>query len=152
MYSVSVVIWQIIIFLFSAQTSAQSSNVSGNLTKAVIGFIMPKMTDAELESTAQSLSFIVRKSAHFAIYFVLGMLMYKAIQKCGRFKNKIAFSALFCMLYSVTDEIHQIFVPGRACRLFDIFVDCIGSILGIALVVFLTTIFEKWNKNKSSLV
>lgn len=110
------------------------------------------MTDAELESTAQSLSFIVRKSAHFAIYFVLGMLMYKAIQKCGRFKNKIAFSALFCMLYSVTDEIHQIFVPGRACRLFDIFVDCIGSILGIALVVFLTTIFEKWNKNKSSLV
>ncbi len=152
MYSVSVIIWQIVIFLFSAQTAASSSGLSGNLTKMVIGFIMPLLTAAELDNIAQTLSFAVRKFAHFAIYFVLGVLMYKAIQKCSYFKNKLSVSFVFCALYSVTDEIHQIFVPGRACRVFDIFVDCCGSILGIAFVVFVTFLFEKWHKNKSSLV
>ncbi len=152
MYSVLVVIWQIIIFLFSAQTADASSGLSGRLTKIIIGFFMPNLTDAQLQSIAQSLSFVVRKSAHFVIYFALGILMYKAIQKCRYFKNKFSFSFVFCALYSVTDEVHQMFVPGRACRIFDIFVDCCGSVLGIIFVIIFTKLFEKWHKNKASLV
>ena len=35
------------------------------------------------------------------------------------------------MLYSISDEIHQIFVPGRSCELLDVFIDTCGSLIGI---------------------
>lgn len=32
-----------------------------------------------------------------------------------------------CFLYAISDEIHQYFVPGRACRVFDVLIDTSGS-------------------------
>lgn len=42
-------------------------------------------------------------------------------------------SWVFCILYAASDEIHQIFVPGRACMLTDVCIDSAGALLGIAL-------------------
>ena len=37
------------------------------------------------------------------------------------------------VLYSVTDEIHQMFVPGRACMFTDILIDSAGALTGVLL-------------------
>jgi VanZ family protein len=44
-------------------------------------------------------------------------------------KNKklILISILICFLYALSDEIHQSFVPGRACRILDVVIDTSGS-------------------------
>jgi VanZ family protein len=50
-------------------------------------------------------------------------------RKTNMKKGKIILiTVLICFLYAVSDEIHQSFVPGRACRLFDIFIDTSGSV------------------------
>jgi VanZ family protein len=52
-------------------------------------------------------------------------------------------AAAFCTLYAVSDEIHQYFVPGRACRFGDICIDTAGSILAIVLLTSIVTIKKK---------
>lgn len=42
-------------------------------------------------------------------------------------------TVVFCVLYAVSDELHQYFVPGRACRWFDVGVDTAGILLGTFL-------------------
>ena len=51
----------------------------------------------------------------------------------------IIITVLICFLYAVSDEIHQSFVPGRACRLLDILIDTSGS----AFFCFLYHILSK---------
>ena len=150
MYSVLVVLLQIVIFFFSAQTAVDSSRLSGGLTQKILGFLFKSISKTRILELSEQLSFIVRKSAHFTIYFVLGIFMCLAVSKSKKFIDKsldikFKYSFLFCFLYSVTDEIHQFFVPGRSLRLFDVFVDSIGSIFGIMIIIF---VFKKLRSKK----
>jgi hypothetical protein len=43
-------------------------------------------------------------------------------------------AALFSALYAITDEVHQIFVPGRTCKASDWLVDIGGALVAIGLV------------------
>ena len=38
-------------------------------------------------------------------------------------------------LYSVTDEVHQYFVPGRSCELRDMGIDSCGVLAGVLIVM-----------------
>jgi VanZ family protein len=42
-------------------------------------------------------------------------------------------------LYGVSDELHQLFVPGRNCDWHDVVADAAGSLLGAALGSALAT-------------
>ena len=72
--------------------------------------------------------FFLRKAAHITEYFILTLLLYRAFK--GTFS--IGFFYLFILpaaaslIYAVSDEIHQSFVPGRTCTLRDIMIDSIG--------------------------
>ena len=84
-------------------------------------------------------SFIVRKFAHFFEYAVLGFLI-----GCALFLSRRRFSPVISVicsaLYSVSDEIHQYFVPGRACRIFDVGVDTLGALTGTLILAFIILI------------
>ncbi|MBZ0266358.1 VanZ family protein, partial [bacterium] len=55
------------------------------------------------------------KVIHFGLYFVLGLLTYRAMLKEPFIKNKSPWIAiLFCVCYGILDELHQLFVPGRS--------------------------------------
>ena len=53
------------------------------------------------------------------------------------------FSIILSIIYSFTDELHQLFIPGRAGQLQDILIDLIGIILGYISY----TLYLKINKN-----
>ena len=38
---------------------------------------------------------------------------------------------LICFLYSISDEIHQMFIDGRSSEKFDVLIDTIGSSFGV---------------------
>ena len=63
--------------------------------------------------------------AHFILYFILGFF----------FINFLRYYFLFILFYSIFDEIHQYYVPGRYFEIMDIFVNIIG-----ALALFITFI------------
>jgi VanZ family protein len=66
-------------------------------------------------------------NAHFVLYFFLFYAFYKAT------KN-IKFSMFISFLYGVTDELHQLFVPGRAFQLIDLAVDFLGILLAAIIL------------------
>ena len=50
------------------------------------------------------------------------------------YKKIIVYSFIFCFLYACSDEVHQLYVPGRSGNIKDVFIDSIG--ISFALVVY----------------
>ncbi|MCB2213176.1 VanZ family protein [bacterium] len=67
------------------------------------------------------------KVLHIVAYAVLGMLAMRGWFEAG-VAPWIIFA--FCVGYGVTDELHQIFVPGRFPDVYDWIADVIGSGVG----------------------
>lgn len=45
------------------------------------------------------------------------------------------FSLVFCILYAISDEVHQVFVPGRGAQVTDVLIDSFGAFIGIGMYV-----------------
>jgi VanZ family protein len=70
---------------------------------------------------------------HLVVYTVLGWLFSRALQyqKPGIIFTKIVcYTVIFGLLYGFSDEIHQLFVPGRHADFFDLMLDGSGSFVG----------------------
>jgi VanZ family protein len=83
------------------------------------------------------------KILHAVLYMPLGALLFAAIRAKmnARPVALIALAGLLAGLYGVTDELHQLLVPGRACELLDMLADLIGGTVGafIAFAAFAPT-------------
>ena len=62
--------------------------------------------------------------------------------------DKIALSMIIGLIYAITDEIHQAFVPGRGALLTDVILDSIGVITGIFIAMLILEIYRKICKQK----
>lgn len=131
-----VVLWMILIFYFSQQPVSDSRDLSSNITKQLIE-IVEKVTPLENMQVSQ-LHHLVRKNAHFIIYFFLGIFALLALKLTSLKRSTSAVIALaVCMIYAVTDEYHQLFVDGRGAQLKDIFIDWAGAATGITVATLL---------------
>lgn len=70
---------------------------------------------------------ILRKIGHVIAFGVLAWLILKALHPLNR--QKILAAGLSSLLYAISDEIHQQFVPGRTGTASDIIIDAIGIAL-----------------------
>lgn len=79
--------------------------------------------------------FILRKIFHITEYAVLSILLVNALfVSVGFRKSNIYFlSFVLGVLYAISDEIHQYFVPGRFFSIVDIIIDNVGVAIGIIL-------------------
>jgi VanZ family protein len=84
---------------------------------------------------------VVRKMAHFFEYCVLGCLLFMGFLDRARPGRTILLVFAAGLLLSVSDEIHQHFVPGRTTRPFDVLVDMAG--IGVAVAVMHRKIFHR---------
>jgi VanZ family protein len=82
------------------------------------------------------------KLIHLVIYGVLGFLMHRALSRQSRFpllaRWAALWSVLFCVLYGVSDEFHQSFVPGRDMSGYDLIANTGGALLSAVIVRFRT--------------
>ena len=150
-FTAILIIHMCVIFGFSMQPARDSGAQSKGFTVAVMNMIPGMNTKSvdEKNQIAENIDFYIRKCAHFSIYTVLGFLSffaflsYDGIRNC---KYKYLYILVFCLLYAVSDEIHQYFVPGRACRVFDVGVDFCGSLFGVYLASVLTKFLKRKKK------
>lgn len=127
-----VIIWMVLIFILSHQPAPESSDLSSGITRKVMDII--KLFAPNIKLSLESLHFIIRKGAHFSIYLILGILSSIALRSYRLSKPRLIIMAItICVLYAISDEIHQIFIQGRSCQLGDVLIDSSGSILGISL-------------------
>ena len=68
---------------------------------------------------------------HVLEYSFLNLLLYRALIHT---KNSQTSSILFAILYAITDEIHQYYVPGRNSNVFDLAYDSFGAIITQSIV------------------
>ena len=73
---------------------------------------------------------IMRKIAHIIEYGILTFLLWRAIKNDKRpFYISLSWATIFAIIYALTDEIHQGFVPTRHFSLIDVGIDSVGAIL-----------------------
>lgn len=119
------------IFRFSCDTGEQSAQVSQGLLTIIIEHLGKIMSENFL-----------RKMAHFTEFTALGFFTASGIYLTFD-KRKFYIPLIPCVLYAISDEIHQYFVPERACRIFDVFVDSCGSSLGILIFLLISMLILK---------
>jgi len=74
---------------------------------------------------------LIKKSGHVFEFAVLAFWCWFAL---GTKKNRRWLAWLLAILYAVTDEVHQSFVPGRFPSVWDVVIfDNVGSLLGLWL-------------------
>ena len=116
-----------IIFYLSAENGTESSGTSSWL------LLLLKLPVSEA---------FLRTAAHFLEFTGLAVLLYNALYQT-RSKTMPFLSFAIASAYAVTDEIHQLFVDGRACSIFDWFIDSLGAASGIAVLCVIVYIFKR---------
>ena len=148
-----VIIWMFIIFILSNSPANVSGKDSSNIIKNTIeitlnitnkiGITNYHPTIKELNETSLSLNEPLREAMHGFVYFILALLLLIALQHSN--VNKLYVIAIItCIIYAFSDEIHQIFIDGRAFELFDIFIDTVGSLIGTLLYRFIYKLRYKY--------
>lgn len=143
----AVILWMTVIFAFSAQPAVQSDELSMGLAEKILQFIemiraIPAFSGIDgtaLAGVIAAANYYVRKTAHFTAYAILGVLLYNLMASYGMKRGKaVLLSAVVCLVYAITDEVHQLFVPGRAGQIRDVLIDFSGSLsaLGVTYLLF----------------
>ena len=122
-----VLLWAIVIFLFSTEHFAapQSSRILGPL----LHWLFPDITAEEVSS----IQFVIRKLAHWFEYFVLAVLLYRALYTESGGRSSVrpaAMTMAFALVWAITDEFHQSLVPSRTASIVDVMIDGFGALCG----------------------
>ena len=122
----------VLIFWFSALPDTESAEQSGFIAKilqAILGSV-------EINEV------VLRKLAHFSEFallcFTFSFSFYFTFEK-----PKYYLPLIFSSAYAATDEIHQLFVPGRACAVIDWAIDTAGAIFGLAVFAIFLWIIKR---------
>lgn len=119
-----------LIFYLSSQTADESSQTSGSFIKVIYDYIGLFLSQEQ-----------IRTIAHFCEYALLGFLTNNAIFS-KTYKTKTVISIIAAWGYAWTDEIHQIFVEGRAFQLIDLTVDLAGITSGALIFCLFVKIIK----------
>lgn len=153
-FLILIIINCITIFYFSNQVADISSGSSGRVVN-FLAQILPNLRNMPEEERqiicSEILQPIVRKTAHFSIYTLLGFLtMNFALTFNKTTTQEGLYSWLFGTAYAITDEIHQLFIQGRSCEFRDVCIDSLGVLTGIIFALIIFEICRKIrNKYKS---
>ena len=129
-----------IIFGFSSQNGEESGNVSAKIAR----FVLEKIPIEKNEQNLKRTEGIIRKIAHFYIYAWVGFLVMSFFSTYSIKETKrIMISLGIGILYAISDEIHQSFVPGRSCKITDVMLDTMGVLLGILMLLTILEIHKK---------
>ncbi len=147
----AVLIWMAVIFGFSHQPATVSSGMSSGITETIVHAISKVSSEAAIDT--DTLHTFVRKNAHFFVYLILGIFVFRALRQSGLIGYRGAFSALIiCTLYAISDETHQLFIAGRSGELRDVLIDSSGAFVGIGLSFLVSQwrIVKSWTSVKAN--
>jgi VanZ family protein len=111
-----VVGWMALIFVLSAQST----------------FPLPRMLWDDLYDIA----------GHLGVYGVLAVLLRWALAGAGVRRSGL-WAFVLAVLYGISDEFHQSFVPGRHPDIFDVATDAVGAWAALRLLYFIGDRMER---------
>lgn len=148
-YWLPVIVWMALIFYSSSQPYDQqdirpflSSTFNLSWVSTLFSFVSFQYAGSEISVAALGetgfLEFFIRKAAHFFVYFVLGILFYRAFLHTLRKKNHLFIISLYAtILYAATDEFHQSLTINRTPLIQDVLIDLSGGLFGLLCISFI---------------
>ncbi len=151
--------WIVVIFLLSADTASQSSNLS----HTVIQFLN-ELFNLDVQDDS-----ILRACAHASEFALLTVFSFLALSSTNKISVKtsyaespvklmrsdnemnIIFTLWFTIINAIFDEYHQLFIDGRDGSIVDVLIDLIGIIIILIVVRIIFTIYMK-TKGKSEVI
>lgn len=137
------------IAFFSLQNGEASTQTSNKVTEVIV----PNESNVSYNGM-KALTTITRKTAHFSIYMLLGLLVFSAfyfsLEIWAPQLQILSFSSV--LLYSVIDEyIYQAITPGRMPSVLDIVIDMSGALIGITILTLIIIIIKHLKKRKKEI-
>ncbi|WP_182430534.1 VanZ family protein [Clostridium sp. OM02-18AC] len=138
------------IFYFSSQPAAESTVMSDGVTEMLLSIAdklhLLELQNIDVPAICELLSTPVRKCAHITEYTVFFLSLLFGLRTFGLHGKQLLNAALaITFFYACTDEIHQLFVPGRSGRFTDVLIDSIGA----AAIRLLAPMFTGQTKNRA---
>jgi VanZ family protein len=121
---IPVIMWGALIFTLS--TAAFSAANTSRIIDPILLWLIPGISFGSVDVCHM----LVRKAAHFTEYGILFWLLIR-----GPMAQRPYLALMLCVAYALTDEGHQVFVPGRTASLYDVALDSTGALFSH----FLTT-------------
>lgn len=134
----AVIVLMALIFSFSAQPAPKSNELSGQTIRCIAKVTVPdfnKLPGVQQESFVDSMQHITRKTTHFLIYLLLGVLcMIALLQYRLKIITRFIIGFFICSGYAISDEFHQLFVNGRSAQITDILIDSCGCVRQVKML------------------
>ena len=99
-------------------------------------FVVSSISQQHLPAFTEKIS---DKILHFSAFGLLGLLMVHSFKHSkSSFIQKHAgmLAVIFTSVYGITDELHQLLVPGRFCSIFDWLADTAGAIILVLIFLY----------------
>ncbi len=138
----------IFIFAMSAEPAVESTETSGRTLRAIFNVIYPgfkNFDEARQQEIIDQNQYFIRKTAHFSVYTLLGILISLAMAQHIKKFSLISYG--IGTIYAISDEIHQLYVPGRSGQISDVILDSAGVALGCIIIFILYKLIIKKRAN-----
>ncbi|PFN98785.1 hypothetical protein COJ85_20675 [Bacillus sp. AFS076308] len=135
------ILWMAVIFTFTQVPYSTGSSTSSALEKLFAALHI------NLDQSAiDFLNFIARKATHITVFGILAFLFFKSLEI---YRFAYVLSWILTVIYAMSDEYHQSFMPGRTASIKDVFLfDSVGAFL----VLLLTFLIVRNSKQKNTKV
>jgi VanZ family protein len=123
--------WAAEIFYLSTQRFA------GSLSQSLLARVLVSLHVSVSPDALEKLDSLLRKLAHLTEYALFSLFLYQCFSGPREFhwSPRLAhWSVGVAAVYSLTDEFHQAFVPGRNASLLDCGLDASGAVIAMLLV------------------
>lgn len=139
--SIPMIVMMMIIGSFSSGTGEES----GSLSLKITIWFSELLNNINITPDIEMLHILIRKCAHMTEYALLSIT---AIWALYGIKRKIIFGYVIAVIYAVTDELHQLYVPGRSGNITDVFIDAFGALIGIMVYVIIKRLCNSKRNSK----
>lgn len=151
----------VLIFCFSAQSGGESGSLSDAIARMLASAFVGGFDNMPIEQQTQiivQMSWPIRKTAHASEYACLAMSLVitcwqiMAWRREARGKGQVSLRQIplvgitafaIAVLYACSDEVHQLFIDGRAGQVADVLVDASGAAIGCLLMCLAMYAFLK---------
>jgi VanZ family protein len=115
-------------FIYWMSTDAFAVARTSRIIDPILRFLAPSLSRKEI----LMIHGMIRKAAHVIVYLILGILLFRAFRAGSherRWWRWASSSLAVVVLYAMTDEFHQLYVPVRTASLVDVGLDTFGGLL-----------------------
>lgn len=144
------ILWMGIIF-YSSATPYEQQDMKPFLGESInLDFLEPlaeavrftyneSVVSIETHGVEGIVEFFIRKGAHVFVFFILTCLLKLALGKTTKlgFKTQVLLAFLLTVAYAIMDEIHQGFTPNRTSYIGDVFLDSMGGLIAVVLLIMI---------------